>query len=57
MCLGEALARTEMFLFITTMLQNLDFETAPGEGLPELKGVLGITLVPYAYKIVAKERP
>ncbi|XP_052409439.1 cytochrome P450 2K1-like [Carassius gibelio] len=58
MCLGESLARMELFLFFTSLLQSYRFTTAPGVSGDELdlKGVVGITLNPSPHKLCAIRR-
>ena len=55
-CLGEALARTEMFLFFTNLVQHYNF-------LPELEGELpsddynhGLTILPVPFKVRLESR-
>lgn len=33
-CIGELLARSNLFIFLTTLLQNFTFEVPPGHDLP-----------------------
>ncbi|NXK50971.1 CP2J2 protein, partial [Chauna torquata] len=54
-CLGELLARAELFLFFTTLLQKFTFQ-APLNTTLNLKGKLGITFAPHPYKICAIPR-
>lgn len=49
-CLGEFLARMEIFLFFSSILHTFNLETE-GANLPSLKGQVGITLMPSAYKV------
>ncbi|KAM4529386.1 cytochrome P450 2K1-like [Fundulus diaphanus] len=57
-CLGESLARMELFLFFTTLLQHFRFAPAPGVTEDELdltpRG--GITLGPSPHKLCAVSR-
>ena len=54
-CLGELLARAELFLFFTALLQKFTFQ-APPDTILDLKFTMGITLAPRPYKICAVPR-
>ncbi|NXN66574.1 CP2J2 protein, partial [Himantopus himantopus] len=54
-CLGEVLARSELFLFFTSLLQKFTFQAPPNTTL-SLQFKLGITLCPQPYKICAVPR-
>ncbi|XP_030620554.1 vitamin D 25-hydroxylase [Chanos chanos] len=54
-CLGEQLARMEMFLFFTSLLQRFHLQFPPGS-LPSLSPKLGMTLQPLPYSICAIRR-
>lgn len=55
-CLGEAMARTEMFLFLASMFQRFEFlPPTPGK-LPELKYQSGGVITAKRYKIKIVER-
>ncbi|RXN24175.1 cytochrome P450 2K1-like protein [Labeo rohita] len=58
MCLGESLARMELFLFFTSLLQSYLFTTPLGVSRDELdlKGVVGLTLNPSPHKLCAIRR-
>ncbi|KAG1966961.1 cytochrome P450 2K1-like [Pimephales promelas] len=57
-CLGESLARMELFLFFTSFLQSYRFTTPPGVSGDDLdlKGIVGITLNPSPHKLCAIRR-
>lgn len=57
MCLGDVLARMELFLFFSTLLHKFHIELPQGESLPSLKGNTGVTVTPQAFKVVLKKRP
>ncbi|KAM6219187.1 cytochrome P450 2J2-like [Rhynchocyon petersi] len=54
-CLGEQLARTELFIFFTSFLQKFTFRPPANEKL-SLKFRLGITLSPVSHHICAVPR-
>ncbi|KAG5875608.1 hypothetical protein JTB14_036605 [Gonioctena quinquepunctata] len=57
MCLGEILARMELFLFFSSLLHCFDISVPEGETLPSLKGIAGVTISPNAFKACLKSRP
>ncbi|XP_017660785.1 PREDICTED: cytochrome P450 2J6-like [Lepidothrix coronata] len=54
-CLGEVLARSELFLFFTSLLQKFTFQAPPDTTL-SLQPLMGITMAPQPYKICAVPR-
>ncbi|XP_052770144.1 cytochrome P450 2F3-like [Mya arenaria] len=50
-CLGETLARTELFMYTTRLVQKYTFECPDGERLPGLGGVFGLTHRPQDYNV------
>ena len=56
-CLGEQLARMEVFIFLVGMVQKFEFLPDPAsKTLPTIDdGSLGTVFVPIPYQIVAKE--
>ncbi|XP_071975281.1 vitamin D 25-hydroxylase isoform X2 [Engystomops pustulosus] len=54
-CLGEQLARMELFLFFTALLQRFHLHF-PNGFIPNLKPKLGMTLQPHPYLICAERR-
>uniref|UniRef100_A0ACB8GEJ8 Uncharacterized protein n=1 Tax=Sphaerodactylus townsendi TaxID=933632 RepID=A0ACB8GEJ8_9SAUR len=57
-CAGETLAKMELFLFFTSLLQRFTFQPAPGTSKEDLDltPVSGITLYPMPYRICAVSR-
>ncbi|KAJ8017131.1 hypothetical protein DPEC_G00014570 [Dallia pectoralis] len=57
-CLGESLARMELFLFFTSLLQRFRFSPPPGvtEDDLDLTPVVGFTLSPPSHKLCAVSR-
>uniref|UniRef100_G3PNJ6 Cytochrome P450, family 2, subfamily N, polypeptide 13 n=1 Tax=Gasterosteus aculeatus aculeatus TaxID=481459 RepID=G3PNJ6_GASAC len=54
-CLGEGLARAELFLFFVTLLQKYHFTTLEGVELRG-DGVIGATRTPHPFKVYAEAR-
>uniref|UniRef100_A0A7N6C419 Cytochrome P450, family 2, subfamily P, polypeptide 6 n=1 Tax=Anabas testudineus TaxID=64144 RepID=A0A7N6C419_ANATE len=54
-CIGEQLARMELFLFFTSLLQRFSFSPPPGEQ-PTLEFTLGATRCPKPYRLCAVPR-
>ncbi|XP_070534292.1 cytochrome P450 2J2-like [Ptychodera flava] len=55
-CLGEQLAKTEIFLLLTRLLHEFRISPAADCQSPTMKPVAGITLSPQPYRICAKKR-
>ncbi|XP_077413245.1 cytochrome P450 2K1-like [Vanacampus margaritifer] len=57
-CLGEGLARTELFLFFTSLVQHFRFTPPPGisEDQLDLKPLVGFTLNPMPHQLCAIRR-
>jgi len=55
-CLGEALARMELFLFFTCLLQRFSFSVPDGQPQPSNSGVYGILVAPSPYQLCAVVR-
>ncbi|XP_060703980.1 cytochrome P450 2J6-like isoform X1 [Hemiscyllium ocellatum] len=56
-CLGEQLAKTELFLFFTSMLQQFTFHLPENEPRPNYtESKFGITLSPRPYRLCVKLR-
>ncbi|KAM6464172.1 cytochrome P450 2K1-like isoform 1-T1 [Liasis olivaceus] len=57
-CPGETLARTEMFMFFTSLLQRFTFQPAPGlsKGDLDLTRAVGFTTPPKTYSLCALPR-
>ncbi|XP_028278679.1 steroid 17-alpha-hydroxylase/17,20 lyase [Parambassis ranga] len=56
-CLGEALAKMELFLLLSWILQRFTLSVPPGCSLPSLEGKFGVVLQPAKYRVNATPRP
>jgi hypothetical protein len=52
MCLGDVLARMELFLFFSSILHVFHLELPKDQPLPSLRGNAGVTVTPDLYKVV-----
>lgn len=55
-CLGESLAKMELFLFFTNLLHRFRFERPPDAGYPNLQANFALTLTPPKYSVICKKR-
>lgn len=55
-CVGESLARLELFLFVSSLLQRMSFRLPKGAPLPSLQGRLGVVLQPLPFSVVVLPR-
>ncbi|XP_076735927.1 cytochrome P450 2J2 isoform X1 [Maylandia zebra] len=54
-CIGEPLAKMQLFLFFASLLQRFTFRPVPGE-MPSLEGVMGFTYSPEEFRMLAVPR-
>ena len=52
-CLGESLARIELFLILARLLHSFRFENPPGCDLPTQVPIAGLVLMPQPFKVCA----
>uniref|UniRef100_A0A3B4EC00 Cytochrome P450, family 2, subfamily AE, polypeptide 1 n=1 Tax=Pygocentrus nattereri TaxID=42514 RepID=A0A3B4EC00_PYGNA len=55
-CLGESLAKTELFIFFTSLIQRLKFSWPPGAPPPNMDGVMGAVRSPFPFSTVCHSR-
>ncbi|XP_014480546.1 PREDICTED: cytochrome P450 18a1 [Dinoponera quadriceps] len=56
MCLGDVLARMEVFLFFSSLMHTFDLRLPEGAPLPKLKGISGVTMTPEPFKVCLLKR-
>ena len=56
MCLGEHLARTELFIFFANLLRAFTFQLPEGVTTINTEPIFGGTLQPHPYKVCAIPR-
>ncbi|XP_038215662.1 cytochrome P450 18a1-like [Zerene cesonia] len=54
-CLGEQLARMELFLFFANLMNHYEIAMPEGEAIPDLEGTFGTTHAPLPYKLVFRK--
>lgn len=58
LCLGESVAKMELFLFTAYLLRDFQFVCPQDEAsLPDLRGVASVVLKAKSYTVVAHPRP
>ncbi|TSL61173.1 Steroid 17-alpha-hydroxylase/17,20 lyase [Bagarius yarrelli] len=55
-CVGESLARIELFLLLSCLLQKFHFSVPHDASLPDLRGRSGVVLQPQRYTVTVKLR-
>ncbi|XP_013393102.1 cytochrome P450 2C31 [Lingula anatina] len=55
-CPGETVARQEMFLVVTALVQAFTFHVPEGEAIPDPDGSLGLMYEPPRYRVCARPR-
>ncbi|KTF78368.1 hypothetical protein cypCar_00043766 [Cyprinus carpio] len=55
-CLGETLAKTELFLFVTSLLQRIRFSWPPGVKWPDMNGIVSVVRSPEPFNIICHSR-
>ncbi|XP_047510648.1 cytochrome P450 18a1-like [Pieris napi] len=56
-CLGEQLARMELFIFFSNLMNNFDWEIPEGDEVPGLEGTYGTIHMPLPFKVIFKKWP
>lgn len=56
MCLGDTLARMELFLFFSSLLHKFNLSLPEGAPLPNLNGTVGVTISPEPFEVCLLER-
>ena len=56
MCLGDVLARMELFIFFSSIMHTFDLRLPEGASLPSLKGNAGVTVTPEPFEVCLLRR-
>jgi 26-hydroxylase len=57
MCLGDVLARMELFEFFSSLMHAFHLQVPEGTSLPSLTAVTGVTLTPESFRVRLQQRP
>nr|XP_055045107.1 cytochrome P450 2B4-like [Misgurnus anguillicaudatus] len=55
-CLGETLARMELFLYFVCLLQRIHFSWPPNSQCPDMDGIVSALRHPHPFKIICRSR-
>uniref|UniRef100_A0A183DKD6 Cytochrome n=1 Tax=Gongylonema pulchrum TaxID=637853 RepID=A0A183DKD6_9BILA len=55
-CLGESLAKAELFLIYANLMRHFRFRTVPNKPNPSTKRLTGLTTSPLPYKCIVEKR-
>jgi len=55
-CMGEALARMELYLLFTALLRHFTFRLPESAPKPSLESIAAMTLRPYPYEVIVERR-
>ena len=55
-CFGEAVAKMELFIILSRLVRDFTMSTVPGDPLPSMEGVLGITNAPKNHNVIFRSR-
>ncbi|XP_055970220.1 cytochrome P450 2U1 [Sorex fumeus] len=55
-CMGEQLAKMELFLMFVSLLQSFTFSLPKDSPKPNLAGKYGLTLAPHPFNVIASQR-
>lgn len=57
MCLGDILAKMELFLFFASFMHTFNITLPEGHPMPSLKGNVGATITPESFNVCLTPRP
>lgn len=55
-CMGEQLAKMELFLMFVSLMQSFTFTLPEDSRKPDLSGKYGLTLAPHPFNVIASQR-